>query len=533
MGTDLAIGQSDIITADPNAQDLRVIWQVQGNPIAGDDEVGYEAGGLGDLFGTGRGAWAVFFGKLRQWRFYRNDSADIADDIIPFKTINTYGAMPPLVGEFWGAGTKGLVMFTGTADTTGGDTKYYQELHAFHVEADSISDSIATMMNTRTMTPQKSIAIYGLMADDLDHDGADELILYTPGVISDTGISYFPETWIFKGGPEFRLDSPTVIVTDTRRGDGLWWETATGDFDGDGHTDIFMGGGNLGAAEGPPRMTFYWGNGTLEGYADTNNRRTLQLTENRPTSAFGATALDCDGDGVLDLAIDQRHNPDRGTYLFRSGNGKNTRTRSYDRNDADTWFPDIMLHERGGYINDSSRRYEMLQIRRLEGQTAYPGPMFFAGGDDGPDIAYDATSPLGGAPIFDVNGDGWDDLLARNPNVNIRAGIAAIYAGGPYIPSPKVSGVEVIAGEGHQQAITVWPNPLRDDLHIAWRGDLRRTPRSFRVHDLLGRDVAHGDVPAGTKAALWRSGDLPSGTYLLSVYAHDGGIITTTPIIKQ
>jgi hypothetical protein len=236
---------------------------------------------------------------------------------------------------------------------------------------------------------------------------------------------------------------------------------------------------------------------------------------------------------VLDLAVDQRHNPDRGTYFFRSNNGKNARTRSFHRDDADNVLPDLVGHLRGGYLNDSSRRYEMLQMGLLEGQVGYPKIMFFAGGDNGPDQAYDAFANLGGDPIFDVNGDGWDDLLGRNSYVNIRAGIAAIYAGGPYIPSPKVSGVEAIAGEGHEQAITVWPNPLRDDLHIAWRGDLRRTPRSFRIHDILGRDVAHGDVPAGTKAALWRSGDLPSGTYLLSVYAHDGTIITTTPIIKQ
>jgi hypothetical protein len=280
-------------------------------------------------------------------------------------------------------------------------------------------------------------------------------------------------------------------------------------------------------------MTFYWGDGTLEGYVDTNNRRTVFFGGDRPDATFGMTPFDCDGDSVLDLAIDQTPHPKRGTYIFRSSTGKNARSRSYHFDDADNVLPELVLHDRGGYLNDSSRRYEMLLMGLLEGQVGYPNIMFFGGGDNGPDQAYDASASLGGDPIFDVDGDGWDDFLGRNIYVNIRAGIAAIYAGGPHIPSPKVSGVEVIAGEGHQQAITVWPNPLRDDLHIAWRGDLRRTPRSFRVHDLLGRDVAHGDVPAGTKAALWRSGDLPGGTYLLSVYAHDGSIITTTPIIKQ
>ena len=523
--------QTSTITADPEAEALRTIWQVTGG-LAGGDEVGQDAVGLGDLFGTGRGVWGVYYGKLLQWKLFRHDSDTIAKDTVAFKTIKNSGSI--WVGEFWGKGEKGVVMYTGSSDTTGGETKYFQELHAFHVSADTISDSIATMMNSRTMTPRTrmSISKYGVMAADLNNDGADELVMAIPGAVTDTGNRYNPEIWIFKGGPDFRLDSPTVIVTDTRRGDGLWWEAATGDFDGDGHTDIFMGGGNSGDFRKPSRMTFYWGNGTLEGYTDIANRRTVELTGELPHSASGVTPLDCDGDGIPDLAIDHRVNPSRGTYIFRSRTGKNARTRSYHRSDADNVLPDVVLHMHGGHLNDSSRRYEMLQMGLIEGQTGYPPHMFFAGGDNGPDQSYDAFAGFGGYPLFDVNGDGWDDFIGINYTVNLRAGIAVIYAGGPYIPSPKVSGVEAIAGEGHSQAITVWPNPLRDDLHIAWRGDLRRIPRSFRVHDLLGREVAHGGVPPGTKAALWRSGDLPGGTYLLSVYAHDGGMITTTHIIK-
>ena len=526
--------QTSTITADPEAEELRPIWRVKGG-LAGGDEVGYAAGGLGDLFGTGKGAWAVFYGKLSQWRFYRNDSDSIAKDTVPFKTTQAYHPLPPVVGEFWGEGKKGIIMYTGIADTTEDTITSHQELHAFRVESGYISDSIATMLDTRTMPSlvEISISSYGVLAADLNHDGADEFIIATNGVIHDTGISYIPEIWIFKGGPEFSLDSPTVIARDTRKNDFLWWEAATGDFDGDGHTDIFMGGATSASAEGPSRMTFYWGNGSLEGYVDTNNRRTVVFGGERPRARFGMTPFDCDGDGLLDLAIDQVPQPQQGTHIFRSRTGKNARTRSYHFDDADNVLPEVVGHMKGGYLNDSSRRYEMLQMGVLEGQTGYPPHMFFAGGDNGPDQSYDAFAGFGGYPLFDVNGDGWDDFIGINYTVNLRAGIAVIYAGGPYIPSPKVSGVEAIAGEGHSQAITVWPNPLRDDLHIAWRGDLRRTPRSFRVHDALGNEVAHGDVSPGTRAALWHSGDLSAGIYFLSVLAHDGGIITTTRIIKQ
>ena len=523
------------ITADPDAKALRPIWQVHGNPVVGFEYVGRAAAGLGDLFGTGRGAWAIYFGKRFQWRFYRNTSTNIAADTIPFKTFDNYGTIPPLVGDFWGKGNKGVVMFTGTNDTAGGTTIYFQELHAFHVESDTISDSIATMMNSRMMTPRAQLSIVELLSADLDGDEADEVIMMLAGIVRDTGISYIPEIWIFRGGSEFRLDTPTVIVRDVRKNDFLRWGASVGDFDGDRHPDILTGG-NAGATNDTPRVTIYWGAGNLDDFRDIANRRTITFTEGYPLHQSDVISLDCDGDRIADLAIEHSIGTPslQGVYLYRSGTGKNARTRSYRVDDADVWFPAYASYVRGGFINDSARRYEMLGLRQYG---TSPHTLFFSGGTDGPDLRYEASMSrayVKTIPVRDVDGDGWDDLLCADFHEGgLNAGAAVLYAGGPYIPAPKVSGVEAIAGDGHDRAITLWPNPVHEELHIAWRGDLRRMPRSFIVHDLTGCEVARGEVPAGTSTAIWHCADASTGIYLVSIYDAQRACIGTMSIIKH
>jgi hypothetical protein len=59
------------------------------------------------------------------------------------------------------------------------------------------------------------------------------------------------------------------------------------------------------------------------------------------------------------------------------------------------------------------------------------------------------------------------------------------------------SRIRDIALDGHRDAITIRPNPATDVVHIAWRGDLSRTPARFEVYDLLGRLVAQGEAAAG------------------------------------
>jgi hypothetical protein len=58
-------------------------------------------------------------------------------------------------------------------------------------------------------------------------------------------------------------------------------------------------------------------------------------------------------------------------------------------------------------------------------------------------------------------------------------------------------------------------------------------PQRFEVHDINGRLVARGEVPAGSPAAVWQCSEADSGTYVLSVIDGDGNHLASVPVIKQ
>jgi hypothetical protein len=86
---------------------------------------------------------------------------------------------------------------------------------------------------------------------------------------------------------------------------------------------------------------------------------------------------------------------------------------------------------------------------------------------------------------------------------------------------------------GRSDAISTWPNPLNDQLHIAWRGDLPRMPEHFQVHDLPGRLIAEGHVDAWRGEALWNCAGLPQGSYLLSIFDRNGALLAARRLIKE
>jgi hypothetical protein len=241
----------------------------------------------------------------------------------------------------------------------------------------------------------------------------------------------------------------------------------------------------------------------------------------------GFIPLDCDGDGVLDMATGSF-----GSYVsvFLSSSGKDIRTRSLQSDDADLHYTPYASPLALGYLSDSSRRYQMLGIL---GDGLKRG---FSGGPLGPDPLWDTYSgDLWGGyqAIGDVTGDGWTELMTGIPTVNFDAGISVMYAGGPYIPRDPALGVRAVTGEGRSDAISIWPNPVTTQLHIAWRGDLKRMPRRFAIHDLLGQLIVQGEVESWRGEALWHCADAPAGAYVLSIFDYRGELITTTPVIKQ
>ncbi|MEO5930141.1 MAG: VCBS repeat-containing protein [Candidatus Kapaibacterium sp.] len=539
VGTMVYAQPASTVTRNPNAKLLRRIWTMTGKQR--DENAGYGIGSLGDIFGTGYSAWAAYGGISGQWRVFKGDSGTLSTTPVWVFDSSSGMTRHPLVGDFWGTGHKAVGFSKYTIDTLRGSTNFPYVLYLFRSEYNRLDTIPSLILDPRKMPAHAFVGISDAQAVDLDGDGADELILYNIGVIRNGSVDRHPEIWIYRGGPHFQVDTPTVILHDGDINGGSDYDHMfIGNWDGDGRPDIavvddYNDGKN-------PAIKFWFskdGSPWSWNYPD-------RVVPQRRTTALFAKALDCDGDGILDLALPA---PGQRIVLYRSSAGKDYHTRILDTNDADGvyQFSSLSDLEQLGFINDKGRRYGMLgaYVPSPGGSAMLLG---FGGGANGPDAQYDCYyaaefDPVGGIGGYyvlgmaqsagDVNGDGWDDVLEGSFQYNNYAGIAIILAGGPEIPRDASAGVEIIAGEGHFSAISVWPLPARDEVHIAWRGDLRRMPERFEVHDISGRSVARGVVESWRGEALWECGNLAAGAYILSMYDSDGVLIATKEVLKS
>ena len=136
-------------------------------------------------------------------------------------------------------------------------------------------------------------------------------------------------------------------------------------------------------------------------------------------------------------------------------------------------------------------------------------------------------------PVGDVSGDGWEDLLSTYPDWGADQGIAIILEGGPYIPhdDPTVS-VREVPVDDYSDALHLWPNPVNDQLSLAWRGDLTAMPEQARIYDTRGQLVAEYQLNSAGRpgSAVLDCSGLPSGSYLLQLSDEHRQPITTTQL---
>jgi hypothetical protein len=397
----------------------------------------------------------------------------------------------------------------------------------------------------KTTWPGISVTPEYYFAADLDHDGDDDLVVvHSALLLPNDAVDRRGEVWIFAGGPQFQLDTPTVVLKEIGE-DPYPYSASVADIDGDGYSEIITGGIYKGKPR-PPRLNIWWGQKNLTELSH-NPDRTIDLIDPLyPRIGNGFVMLDCDGDHHSDLWIS---GPDGSMYLYRMGiAGKDPRTRPMTLEDADDRLHlfNYLLPYSVGYLMDSLRRYETIGLGGPD--PAGGGRMvMIAGGPNGPNSSYDAYySPASDGliegdvfrntrPLDDATGDGWPDLLVADPSwYQFDQGIAILLAGGPYIPNddPTVSVQEVPTSE-RRDALHLWPNPVRDILHIAWCGDLKRMPARMAVHDISGRMITEGAVQPGRGEALWRCASVAAGTYVLTIYESRGEVIATEKIVKE
>jgi hypothetical protein len=499
----------DTIRTNPDAVLLRRIWTQGGNGA------GNVVAAMPDLNGDGRAEFATAE-RGGVWRIFSLDSLQLTRVLWE---IRSESHLPLIHGRLQGDQAS-LIVRVRERDTALLATLY--DLDIFLVDSGIVALTPSFHWHSRTngarlIAPRFHTA-------DLDLDGADELIVAVPNVVRNGATERNGEVWIYRGGPDFQTDTPTVVIRDDEI-HGNEYKLHIGRLDGDEYPDLIAATFNGGRIR--------WGGSDLSAFARPVDRKFTM-------ASTWIHLLDADGDGRSDFLSD---GPPMQVMLHLSSSEKNPRTRAFDTRDADrtfvgrgnTTFP-------AGPVNDSADRYDMFGINSALGDGDW---LFFSGGAGGPDAKYEAhyraaSDGLSGEPIGyrvpagDVDGNGWRDLLCGRPSYP-GGGISIVLGGGPHIPrdSMPASAIRDLPVGRNGDAITVWPNPARDIVHVAWRGDLDTTPARFEVHDALGRLVAAGATEGELGEVEWVCADRRPGAYLLSIFDRDGGRIAVVPIVKH
>lgn len=494
----LAAQSVDTIRAAPGAVELRKLWEKYGPDNSA--SLGRFAGSLGDVYGIGRPAWAVHTFPLdninRLW-VYTWDT--VTKQAVRQQEVREVAGIAPqmIVGRFIpDRRPQVLLMFQPLTigvfptDSFRVDTARIGELH-YNYKPDLYMGS----------SPEDAAVA------DLDGDSLDDLVLFFGnGRVENSTLSPYAEIWIYRGGAIFpRSDTPDAIIRDSSIGSSSFRSDrlVITDIDGDQHLDIVTMG--FYREHDSNRCTIYqWPVGQLP--TDSVVTRHVCATS---TGFYlrDAAFQDINGDKLPDYVIYHLDEPYK-VYLYTSSPGRTLDKRVLTGSNADAvWaVPDFAIVVGLGPLNDTTGRWQMFALR---GEV-------FSGGTPVPDAHYDATSgALGNRafPLGDATGDGWPDVLSVSRS---EQGYAALLAGGPEIPRDASAGVEWLAVTGVQErAVAVWPNPARDVVHIAWRGDLGVRQWQMEVRSMNGEVVARGEVAASAGAAEWRCSGVPTGSYVL------------------
>ncbi|MBS1911517.1 MAG: hypothetical protein JST22_05995 [Bacteroidetes bacterium] len=512
---------SDTIITNPKAELLRSVWAVYGN-AAGGDYVGQGIGAIPDINGDGIAEFAVYYGAVHEWRIYYGSAGTIPTT--PSVTLRGYGSMTShaVAGDFWGTGHPAVVLPRTVRDTFNGKPTDFWTLEFLRSESGGLDTIPSLRLDPRMMNPRTLWTAEQIEGIDLDGDGADELIVYLPGLFRGTVPNYNPEVWIYRGGSNFQVDSPTVILRDDEpAGGGGYQRLFVGHWDEDRWMDIAT---TCDYDNGLSQKLKFWFGSSGSPWNWSAPQHEIAIDNH-----FMA-ALDCDGDGVLDVAL-----PPADSFrvrLYRSNAGKSIHTRSLAPADADVLYyrDEYAMPVRLGYLSDSAGRYEMLGI------FGHSPVLGLSGGPGGPDHTADVYSDAGVfgliQPLGDVTGDGRNDLIASYYPDNRNAGIAVVFAGGPYIPGDPAAVLKLLQLPACMTLPVSGPTPHAMKCTSHGGAIFRRCPNGlpstiFKAARLHMATCRQGVVKRCgiAQASL--------GVYLLCLYDAQHRLMTTTRIAKQ
>ena len=532
---------SDTIVPNPQAAQLRKVWEITGRPLKY-DEVGYGAARLPDLTGDSINEFAVYKNSTHQWLLYAGGRSTL--DVQPIRIFDSMTASTSsiAVGNFFGSGSK-CVAFSRYVDSLWSDSLHrdYYQLLIYQVDPD-LAEVPAVIVDPRSVDSSLLMYVRDVQFRDLDNDSSDELILQVDvwqrqGVVSSVG-----EYWIYKGGKEVDVLNPSVIIRDTQENDYGTLNVSFVHLDGDQKLDMVIGARQAGGA----RLKFYFSDDNSP-YSWANrppDREILLLPNNGIAITTPPFFINLDGDSIADVVGKVFTGDNIGIYFYLSRSAKPMTSRSYSYDDADIVFHTVYGRNPAmGSLNDSLQRYDMLPLSGI-GPHRGAALLALSGGRNGPNRSYDAWYPDDGdesffaraKALFDVTGDGWRDYLGANERWGafVDQGIAMVLAGGPYIPTDDpTTDVQEVPIAQRSGGLFLWPNPVRERLNIAWRGDLRPMPERFELYDTQGRYCAGGNVDPAIGSAMWERGETASGTYFLRVMDGAAKVIAVAQVCVE
>ncbi len=371
-------------------------------------------------------------------------------------------------------------------------------------------------------------------ARDLDQDEDEELV-----VINKEGESIVVR--IYEGDLDFDLAEPTHMLQ-------ISDSSAT-----TGRRDVYSGITRTNSdpsvglviartipVKGETEVYFWWGSSSGFLQWDHNPDKTIRSIQGeisiQPLSV--GVPQDFDGDGIYDPLGVIWTGENAGSYLWLSRESGGAKEATYDEATSSAYYPESIWLPGFGFVADSLQRYEMMSLGRLNQTGDAYG---LGGGLYGPNNTYDAHfggsdgPAFGGIDVGDVDGNGWRDRLAASPTYGgPNVGGAVIIAGGPYIPvdDPTVS-VESAPVAGEARGLSLWPNPVVENLHIAWRGDLPAMPHLMRIYNALGELVEERGLPTWEGTTIWSGTGHPAGAYTIVLFDVEDRQLGTLPFVLQ
>ncbi len=291
---------------------------------------------------------------------------------------------------------------------------------------------------------------------DINGDGYADVLVGAP--FSAGGV------FVYYGGPSGLTGAPTVFTTETIPGNQTAYlgasETSAGDVNGDGFADVIMGswGGNyaflyLGSAAGlsrPPTML-------------PSPHHPGQIDQNPGFGFSVAGTGDVNGDGYADILIGapgdgDNYNNTGSTYVyFGSAAGLVTAPVRLVNPTADTGSGFGAAVGPAGDVNGDGYDDMLSAIDH--------GSFVFYGGPTG-SASQGIPLPIFGQNIlfrqgclgaaWDVDGDGFDDLLTGAPDANNWSGDAELYLGGTLGPSAPIPLVHPTVPNGFFGSSVAW-----------------------------------------------------------------------------